>query len=101
MITQTEKNALQLAKKVFEHFTHDALPIAREIIAMEHELAESPAITEPVNGKPNTIPEGEKIDGPLGSKSLIDLLASDPMEELRTDHELSMLLHSQQDDLPF
>jgi len=109
MITETEKNALQLAKKVFEHFTHDALPIAREIIAMEHELAESPAKAKPVNGKPNPIPEGEKMDGPLGSKSLIDLLASDPMEDLRTDHETSVLLHQhhnevlmgQQDDLPF
>jgi len=101
MITETEKNALQLAKKVFEHFTHDALPIAREIIAMEHELAESPATTKPVNGKPSPIPEGEKVDGSMGSSSLIDLLASDPMEDLRTDHEMSVLLHGQQDDLPF
>ena len=38
MITESEQKALQLAKKVFEHFTHDALPIAREIIAMELEL---------------------------------------------------------------
>ncbi len=30
MITESEQKALQLAKKVFEHFTHDALPIARE-----------------------------------------------------------------------
>jgi hypothetical protein len=33
MITDYEKKVLQLAKKVFEHFTHDALPIAREILA--------------------------------------------------------------------
>ena len=38
MITESEKKVLQLAKKVFEHFTHDALPIVREIIAMELEL---------------------------------------------------------------
>ena len=42
MITENEKKALQMAKKVFEHFTHDALPIAREIIAMELELGEAP-----------------------------------------------------------
>jgi hypothetical protein len=38
MISETERNALDLAKRVFEHFTHDALPIAREIIAMEQSL---------------------------------------------------------------
>ena len=42
MCTENEKNVLQLAKKVFEHFTHDALPIAREIIAMEQQLEELP-----------------------------------------------------------
>ena len=38
MLTETEKQALQLAKKVFEHFTHDALPIAREILMLEEQL---------------------------------------------------------------
>jgi|GEM_PF-5110987 restriction system protein len=42
MITETEQKALQLAKKVFEHFTHDSLPFAREIIAMELELGQTP-----------------------------------------------------------
>ncbi len=40
MITESEKKALQLAKRVFEHFTHDALPIAKEIVALEREMAE-------------------------------------------------------------
>lgn len=38
MITDNEKKALLLAKKVFEHFTHEALSIAREIIDMENDL---------------------------------------------------------------
>jgi hypothetical protein len=40
MITDNDNKALQLAKKVFEHFTHDALPIAREIISLERELSQ-------------------------------------------------------------
>jgi len=28
MITESEKKALQLAKRVFEHFTHDAMPFS-------------------------------------------------------------------------
>lgn len=50
MITETEKRALALAKKVFEHFTHDALPIAREILAMEIDLGAAPANGHPLNG---------------------------------------------------
>jgi len=41
MKTENEKKALDLAKKVFEHFTRDALPLAREIIAIENEVQES------------------------------------------------------------
>ncbi len=62
MITETEKKALQLAKKVFEHFTHDALPIAREIIAMELELGESQVYDEPSNESANPILEVTKKD---------------------------------------
>ena len=63
MITETEQKALQLAKKVFEHFTHDALPIAREIIAMELELEQSPVSGESPDGVPLSIPEIKKTDG--------------------------------------
>jgi hypothetical protein len=49
MLKETEQKALQLAKKVFEHFTHDALPIEMEIIALEREMAED-------QEKPVTIP---------------------------------------------
>ena len=54
MITETEKNAIQLAKRVFEHFTHDALPIAREIISMEREMREyqEKEVTIPMNPHP-------------------------------------------------
>jgi hypothetical protein len=71
MITESEKKALQLAKKVFEHFTHDALPIAREIIAMELELRESATDTEAPDDAANPILEVTKRDeGPAsGSKN--------------------------------
>ena len=38
MITGSEMKALQLAKKAFGHFTHDALEIPIEIIALEREM---------------------------------------------------------------
>ena len=110
MITENEKKALLLAKKVFEHFTQDALPIAREIIAMEHDLGEIGGFEKPINGKTNPIPEGEKKDGQPENKSLIDLLTSDlPTGDLRTDHETSLLIHhhtnemvsQQREELPF
>lgn len=39
---------------MFEHFTHDALPIAREIIAMEREMGEyqEKEVTIPLNPLP-------------------------------------------------
>jgi hypothetical protein len=36
MITEREKKALQLAKKIFEHFPNDTLPMAMEIIAINN-----------------------------------------------------------------
>ena len=41
MKTENEQKALQLAKRVFDHFTRDALPLAREIIAIENEGQQS------------------------------------------------------------
>ena len=54
MITASEHKVLQLAKKVFEHFTHDALPFARKIITMERELAKDQdnSVTIPVTLPP-------------------------------------------------
>jgi hypothetical protein len=63
MTTEREKKALKLAKKVFEHFTHDALPIAREILAMEIELGQSPVNGEPLNEVVIPIPDVTKKDG--------------------------------------
>ena len=40
MITEREKRALCIAKSAYQHFTKDALVIAREIIAPEREMAE-------------------------------------------------------------
>jgi hypothetical protein len=85
MITENEQKALQLAKKVFEHFTHDALPIAREIIAMELELKESPANEESLN------------DFPVADISAIGL--DDPSQPVK--HLNEELVYQQQDDFPF
>ena len=41
MKTENQMKALDLAKKVFEHFTRDALSLAREIIAIEDEVKQS------------------------------------------------------------
>ena len=49
MITEREKRALQIAKNTFEHYTHDALEIAKQIIALEREMSED-------QDKPVTIP---------------------------------------------
>jgi hypothetical protein len=58
MIKEAENNALQLAKRVFEHFTNDALPIAREIIAIELEMGQTPLNGKLVNAVTNHIPQG-------------------------------------------
>ena len=96
MITETEQNALQLAKKVFEHFTHDALPIAREIIAMEQELGQSP-----VNEELNSILEVKTMDGrdfPVSDISTIGL-EDDPAMPVK--HMNQELVYLPEDDLPF
>ena len=77
MITEGETKALQLAKKVFEHFTHDALPIAREIITLEHELGQSPINGKIVNGAVKAIPEIKKTDGQPVGRTLHDFPVSD------------------------
>ena len=77
MITETEQRALQLAKKVFEHFTHDALPIAREILAMELELGQTPVNIKPINGTANPIHEVQKTDGQPINTAVNDFPVSD------------------------
>lgn len=109
MITESEQKALQLAKKVFEHFTHDALPIAREIIAMELELGESPVNVEQMNEVSESIPEIKKTDGqpidellndfPVSDLSIIDLGVNNSMQG--TDLCEELVYQQQDDDLPF
>jgi hypothetical protein len=109
MITENEKKALQLAKKVFEHFTHDALPIAREIIVMEHEL-EQPQ----VNGKPSrrvsqAIPEIKNMDGQLNNESVNGFPVSDisviglvdDVPEQPDTYPKEELVNQSEDQLPF
>ena len=111
MITESEQKALQLAKKVFEHFTHDALPIAREIIAMELELEQTPINGEPPYRITKSIPDVKKTDGlpinellndfPVSDLSVIDLGAiNDPAMPVK--HLCEELVSQQQrDDFPF
>lgn len=77
MKTERELDALQLAKKVFEHFTHDALPIAREIIAMELEMGQIPSDSESTGNKRNTIPEETMSDELQGTGTRNDFPTSD------------------------
>lgn len=111
MITESEQKALQLAKKVFEHFTHDALPIAREIIAMELELEQSPLSGESPDGVPKSIPEVKKTDGqpinellndfPVSDLSIVDLgVNNDPAQPVKDLCE-ELVYQQQEDDLPF
>ena len=93
MITEREKKALQLAKKVFEHFTHDALPIAREIIAMELELGESPIIVE----QSDEVKKTDVNDFPVSDISAIGL--DDPAQPVKQLNE--ELVYQKQDDFPF
>jgi len=93
MTTETEKNALQLAKRVFEHFTHDALPIAREIITMENNMGESPVNEEP---KPiHNVKTMEVNDFP--DADIIGL--NDPTQPVKYVND--ELVCQTQDDFPF
>lgn len=100
MITETEKNELQLAKKVFEHFTHDAFAMAREIIAMERDMGELTLNGEPQDGVPESILEVEKtgVNGfPEGDLSVIGI--DDPAQPVK--HMNEELEYQTKDDFPF
>ena len=105
MITERENRALQLAKKVFEHFTHDALPIAREILAMESELGQSTVNGKQVNGKEKSKSEVKKTNGqatkePLNDFPVSDLsIKEDPSIPCRRPDEEKG--YTPEDDLPF
>jgi hypothetical protein len=107
MITENEKKALQLAKKVFEHFTHDAMPLAREILAMELELGESANDQETPDETAKPILEvkkkdempatGSKNNCPVSDISAIGL--DDPAQPVK--HLSEELEYQHQDDFPF
>lgn len=76
MVTEREKRALQLAKRAYGYFTHEALNIAKEIIALEQELdAElSDAVVIPVSPSSTGVPDtatGTPVR-PLVEKPVID-----------------------------
>ena len=82
MITESEQKALQLAKKVFEHFTHDALPIAKEIIALEREMGDyvDKDVTIPLSLQPT---EGEKNNESKAEPVATDIQPN-PKEEVNS-----------------
>lgn len=59
MVTEREKKALQLAKRAYGYFTHEALNIAKEIIALEQEMETdlSDAVVIPVSQQHSTATE--------------------------------------------
>jgi hypothetical protein len=63
MITDRERRALRIAKSAYAHFTHDALQIATEILALEREINEEQdsGVTIPVfvQPEPEVKPMGE------------------------------------------
>jgi len=76
MVTEREKRALQLAKRAYGYFTHEALNIAKEIIALEQELdaelsdAVVIPVSQPPTGEPDTTP-GTPVR-PVIEKPVID-----------------------------
>ncbi len=102
MITETEKRALQLAKRVFEHFTHDSLPIAKEILALEFEINQGsnggnhiPEVT-----KTDSVQAATPINGSPVTKMNVDLPAGIMMEQSATV-PLAMPVNSGKDSIPF
>jgi hypothetical protein len=91
-MTENENKALQLAKKVFEHFTKDALPFAREILALEHELG-----MNPVNG--------HSVNQSLTDFPVSDITAVVPENTVNKENidyrRQEELVHDPVDDLPF
>jgi hypothetical protein len=110
MMTESEQKALQLAKRVFEHFTQDALPIAREIIAMEHEMIEQLGNVPTTSASSRSILEIKKTDGPPLTVEMINSSISEPMSLDHPDdydpaqpvqNRQKDLVYSPADDLPF
>ena len=101
MISHREKSALQLAKKVFEQCTHDALPIAREIIAMELELG----VTDEPTGQeiPPILkikkPDEQPINELLNDFPVSDIVSDDPAQPVKQFNK--ELVCQPQDDFPF
>lgn len=111
MLTENESKALQLAKRVFDHFTKDALPFAREILALEHALGLTPVNGFAHNGHAAPIHEIEKSDGlpadvgNLTTFPLTDITSLGPKESNSLAHPVYRqereLVHNPEDDLPF
>jgi len=102
MITEAEINALELTKRVFEHFTHDSLAIAKEIIAMEYKLGQTHVCSEEINAA-NPILQVKNMDVNDFSKSALSATEAEdyndpaqPVKQMNPE-----LVYKMEDDLPF
>ena len=86
MKTENEKKALDLAKKVFEHFTRDALPLARQIIEMENEGQQQ---------------EDPIIDFPTSDITPSDLGVTQEHQQEQQPCDRQRIISSEMDNLPF
>ena len=96
MITQ-EKQAIELAKRVFEHFSKDGLGLAREIIALENQIQTISAENSDQHGKPATsseitFPTSDITPDEMGLTT--EAKPDQPLTQGRT-------IESDQDSLPF
>ena len=98
MKTENQMKALDLAKKVFEHFTSDALPLARQIIAMENEIAD-PLKENDLNKEQQS---GESaIDFPTSDITPSDLEVTQEHQQEQQPFDRQRIISSEVDNLPF
>jgi len=99
MIPDNEQRALQLAKRVFEHFTKDALLIARDILAMEKEFGNIQENETSISLVPMPIVVKERIDSGHPFYPLDDVPREEPNEfqSLKSVEAIT----SHEPDLPF
>ncbi|NQV01163.1 MAG: hypothetical protein HQ542_00825 [Bacteroidia bacterium] len=97
MITKQDKQGLDLALKIFDHFTHGGLQLAREIIILELQLEGEPdrnslPLKQPKNNDEIVFPISDITPDELGLPT--DVENAQPFDRERT-------ISSEEDNLPF
>ena len=96
MITQLDQQGLDLARRIFDHFTKGGLEFAREIISLENQIQTNSAKNSDQHVKSVPLseivfPTSDITPDELGVKSTENAL---PLDQERT-------IQSDQDSLPF